>query len=303
MSLPLQETPSRPEYPPAATDEAAPRAAGNTGPFPWERASSLAGLPPLDPPLPPECAAASAPHAGLPVPFHAAPTVPHLAAMTDRLPAARPPVTGAPAIDRARVARLDHRAFAVVVACVLLLLLGAVAPFALAHYATGSGAAPAGTGQSSISISTPAPTLPPAPTLVPTTPPTQPPAPTQVPTVAPTPRPTPAPTQPPRPTPTPPPPIISSGALVAPSRLTLVCGATASLPIRNTSGAAIAWSVVPPAGVLVNDWSAHVQGTLAPRGTLVLAITERPGVRSGTAQLVFTAQGQPLAVTLALASC
>lgn len=291
--MPDHETPPTAEYPHTAPGEAVPGVLEPAAPPPWQRVSSLAGLPPLD--QPPERPPASK---RLPVPYRAVPVAPLPAAPRHHAPAV-------PAIDRARVARLDRRAFAVVLVCVLLLLLGAAAPFAMAHYATSPGAAQAQTGQPA--MNTPIPTSPPAPTLVPTAPPTQPPTPTQVPAVAPTPKPatapTPKPTSPPRPAPTSPPATISSGALAAPARLTLTCGAPASLPIHNTSNATIAWSVSPPAGVLVNGWSGRVQGALAPHGTLALALTERSGVQGGTAHLVFTSQAQPLTVTLTLASC
>lgn len=297
MSLPRHEMPPNPEQPHAPPGDVTPRGSERAAPFPWQQPSSLAGLPPLDRPLLPERAPATT---RWPAPHQDTPTAPQLVASPQRMPAG-----ATPAIDRARVARLDRRAFAVVVACVLLLLLGAAAPFALAQYAASPGAAQAQVSQPAMSA--PIPTSPPAPTLGPTLVPTQPPVATQVPTVAPTPKPTtaptPRPTNPPQPTPTPVPAVISSGALAAPARLTLVCGTSTSLPIYNTSNATIGWSVVPPPGVLVNGWSARVQGTLAPRGALVLAVVERPGTRGGTAHLVFTSQGQSLAVALALASC
>lgn len=271
-----------PPLPPATPPDRAP--------FPWQRVPGLAGLPPLDSPARPPS------RARLPAPPNPPPALP----APPRLPAPIPP------IDRARVARLDRRALAVVLACVVLLLLGAAAPLVWAGYFAGTIAQ---TPVNPPQINAPAPTLP--PTSIPTSPPAPTQAPTQAPTIAPSPTaPPPRPTATPRPAPVatpvpvvPPPPLIQSGPLAAPARLALACGSPASLPFHNTSDALLPWSVTTPPGVLVNGWSSGVRGTIAPGGTLVLAVTERPGTAGGSGRLLLLAPDARLAVTLAFASC
>ena len=293
MSLPTSDHPQLSAQEATHPSVSLPQApAGAAPPAPWQRVSSLAGLPPLDP-------------------LSAATPPPRLGALPQRAPATR-----VLEIDRARIARWDRRAFALVVACTLLLLLGATAPLAWAHLAGLPGAATAAqpafnqANQAQVATATMAGQAAalaqaPAPTETPTTAPTATPAPTHTPKPKPTPTHAPKPTPTPKPAPTqaPPPPTAQAGAISAPSRLALSCSRSTGLTLHNTSGASVTWSLAVPSAVLVNGWSGTVRGTLAPYGTLALPVTERPGTPAGSAQLAVSAQGKQATVALALARC
>jgi hypothetical protein len=68
--------------------------------------------------------------------------------------------------------------------------------------------------------------------------------------------------------------------------LTLACSAPgADLPLHNTGTVPLAWSIAVPAGVLINNWSGQVGGTVDPGSTLTMHVWQTPGAHSGPVSL------------------